>query len=87
MGIYVKNARMPKACKWCEYTSCEKRIRSWHIERADDCPLIEVPEPHGRLIDADILAKNMREGQQTSKVKIWGILTKMSPTVIEAEGK
>ena len=28
-------------------------------ERREDCPLVEVPEPHGRLIDADAMFKDI----------------------------
>ena len=28
--------------------------------RHSDCPLIEVPEPHGRLIDADALVEDLK---------------------------
>lgn len=48
-----------------------------------DTPAVCIPEPHGRLIDADLLAKEMRKGQQTSKAKVWALLTKYAPTVIE----
>ena len=34
-----------------------------------------------RLIDADALAGKMREGQQTSKMKVWSLLINYAPTV------
>ncbi len=51
----------------------------WHEQlhnRADDCPLIEIP-PHGRLIDADVFEEMLNsEG---------GVELKNVPTVIESE--
>ena len=39
--------------------------------RPSDCPLIEVPEPHGRLIDADdALIWFVCEGQRSKRYKI-----------------
>jgi hypothetical protein len=45
----------------------EQKIEgSGHLEkdgkgRHKDCPLVEVPEPHGRLIDADILMRDINK--------------------------
>ena len=35
-------------------------INNWYEAKHKDCPLVEIPTPHGRLIDADELKKNMR---------------------------
>lgn len=35
--------------------------------RPDWCPLVEVPTPHGRLIDADAYHKEIRERYQSAK--------------------
>jgi hypothetical protein len=69
MSVLVKGMEMPKSCGdclignslccslmpgvpalWKEYTIAVKENR-----RHSDCPLIEVPEPHGRLGDLDKL--------------------------------
>lgn len=71
MGVYVKDVTAPKNCTGCiavhYYVSmvgdagmlCEVTGLSmddyYSGGRPDWCPLIEVPEPHGRLIDADKL--------------------------------
>lgn len=56
----------PKSCYDCPledaYDGYNCRINqkpyNWGLkERPQDCPLIEVPEPHGRLVDADALLK------------------------------
>lgn len=69
MAIYIKGMEMPKDCQYCpcckwkhngdgilgclaknnyftEMELCHEGKPSW-------CPLTEIPEPHGRLIDAD----------------------------------
>ena len=45
--------------------------------RPDWCPLIEIPTPHGRLIDADKLL--VEHGLKLTE--------EFAPTVIEAEGR
>lgn len=51
MGVYIKGMDMPKNCGECFVGN--RAICSKH------CPLTEVPEPHGRLIDADALADDL----------------------------
>lgn len=48
--------------------------------RHPECPLVEVPEPHGRLIDADAL-EAVAEFYETE------LELRKAPIVIEAEGK
>ena len=55
MGVFIKGMDMPRVCAQCfmdppcmEALSGE--IRIWE-ERHPDCPLVEVKEPHGDLVD------------------------------------
>ena len=59
MSVLIKGMEMPKRCGGCPLRGvCKQRI---YIEyRPKDCPLIEVPTPHGRLIDADELEKGFK---------------------------
>lgn len=58
------------------------------LGKPDDCPLVEVPEPHGRLVDADFMkelgakciAKRCDDGVLLALGRIDDL-----PTVIEAE--
>lgn len=43
---------------WYESTLCPADIKDG---RHDDCPLVEVETPHGRLIDADEMLRWMRD--------------------------
>lgn len=69
MSILIRGMEMPKSCWDCEVGGAKQRhatcpfysMEYWEQENyqdkiADGCPLIEIP-PHGRLIDADALAK------------------------------
>lgn len=51
MGVYVKGMNMPQSCITCRM-ECIVRLHD-STKRSKDCPLVEVPTPHGRLIDAD----------------------------------
>ena len=60
--------------------------------RPDWCPLVEVPTPHGRLIDADALIAQMEADEKQMEEPIAKMFTyaaindvRHAPTVIEAE--
>ena len=67
MSILIRDIPMPNNCEECQFNRldptgeillCDLTLFavSWaEKERPFDCPLIEVPTPHGRLIDADAL--------------------------------
>lgn len=56
MGVYVKGMKMPKDHLSCPFRGAitEMCIASekWCNGFNEDCPLVEVKEPHGSLIDA-----------------------------------
>ena len=52
----------------------------WKYEK---CPLVEVPTPHGRLIDADAL--DYKLGASDRDIYVRCTLEEDAPTVIEAE--
>lgn len=69
MAILIEGMEMPKSCWDCYFQDCGNCLLNSHKavdknivkDRIDeDCPLIEVPEPHGRLIDADALVEDMK---------------------------
>lgn len=69
--------------------------------RHSDCPFVEVPEPHGRLIDKDRLKREMLWNFAGEKIPLYDCdnnpvdfhvkdveaTINSQPTVIEAEGK
>jgi len=66
MGVYIKGMEMPKNCEecqcsywtegvhhdYCQAVGYDTEIHYGEKDRPQWCPLIEVPEPHGDLIDA-----------------------------------
>lgn len=98
MAIYIKGMDVPKGCeecpffhrsdygyKICNFPSKERRIYYGETKRQDFCPLTEVPEPHGRLIDADKAVKDYHEygiSHMYDAVDLADIMAD-SPTVIE----
>ena len=110
MSILIKGMKMPKCCVKCEWHeyyggdydwvhACRRTgtmsIENAETERANDCPLVEIPE-HGRLIDADAYCEDLLEEAH----RVWGLLKpetierinrtvddlKNYPAVVEAEG-
>lgn len=70
MSVLVKGIEMPKNCADCllEYTydgyNCRivEKAASWGLEgRPSWCPLVELPTPHGDLIDAEKLIEAFKE--------------------------
>lgn len=55
MSILIKGVDMPKNCVLCFYRDNFHNYCPYESNKERDCPLIEVPTPHGRLIDADAL--------------------------------
>ena len=67
--ILIRGMEMPKSCADCfledPYDGYNCRIipksANWGLgERPSWCPLVEVPTPHGRLIDADALETDLK---------------------------
>lgn len=98
MGIYVKYMEMPEGCVTCylKHDCCDfkQQISSGNIikyidKRLDTCPLIEVTEPHGRLIDEaevrvimhQVCARSIRTYAATE------FAIRNMKAVIEAEGE
>ena len=101
MGVYIKGMEMPFTCLNCDFHKCAggvgdfcsltKRRQFRFKNRPKDCPLIEVPEPHGRLIDADALnytmlyKENWMSGTGVEAPAIWKKDIDNAPTIIEEE--
>lgn len=99
MTILIKGMDMPKTCFMCKlsylqgerlycYVTKEEVLRG---KIAPDCPLIEVPTPHGRLIDADAFYELLDGGYDLdfdevpeTKRELLRMITD-APTFIEAE--
>ena len=71
MSVLVKNMKMPEKCPDCNFESehgfCLAKSPNFcgytdELVRPDWCPLVELPEKHGRLIDGDALVTEMTNG-------------------------
>lgn len=99
MSILIKGMDMPTGCYTCPIIYSEDGVFDfecpfnsyllWHDTedviryRPDSCPLVEVPTPHGRLIDADYLKKDRINISGTDFVLLVDVDN--AKTIIEAE--
>ena len=105
MSVLIRGMEMPESCSVCpcNYDNvCAvdykyPTFNEWRSKRPDWCPLVELPAQHGRLIDADALAKDVQTLQKyrfsledpdifvNRRLVMWFI--RDNQTIIEAEGK
>ena len=90
-SVIVKGMEMPKTCNDCglrDSFDCwitDSYIEARFSKRNEDCPLVEIPTPHGDLVDRNkLLAEYDRqhEGEAGKARKIM----EQAKAVIEAEG-
>ena len=75
MAIYIRDMEMPKYCAECHFDTFADDLHCCTIKqiptedywecRPPFCPMTEVSEPHGRLIDADELIEWAEEEERT----------------------
>ena len=108
MSVIVKGMRMPEKCGLCDLFHAESPMHCtvvkghktvgapYGMPRPEWCPLVELPEKHGRLIDADELFDKMRCSNWSVSFCHDGTFLNISEfadiirnieTVIEAEGE
>jgi hypothetical protein len=96
MGVYVRGMVMPETCACCDFLSgesipygdyvCECKEMSVDNEIVmegipDWCPLVEVPTPHGDLVDRDKVYQSFyTDNPQINDAVLY------AQTVIPAEG-
>ena len=66
MSIIIKGMDMPTSCWGCEiFSSCPtgslNECLKYVESRNPNCPLVEVPTPHGRLVEGDVVANMLRD--------------------------
>lgn len=84
MSILIKGMEMPEDCFSCPlkeegFCNITNAYAGRINERNRDCPLVELPEHHGRLVDADYLEKHAGEWLSTYN------LIDSAETIIDAE--
>jgi len=92
MSILIKGMKMPRDCEECRFSEVIDGLgcmvthylilRRHGQDKPKWCPLIEVPTPHGRLIDADVFDRHMK---RTPRYFSMCCDLEEQPTIIEAE--
>ena len=100
MSVLIKGMKMPERCEGClmyrhnaEYDYAYCCISSVNVlghgnARLNNCPLVEVPTPHGRLVDADETKEALRRAEALTRAFGYhNVIQTVSevPTIIEAE--
>ena len=99
MSVLIKGMDIPTCCADCDLHNpfskapyCRRLLRVIPLEgRLENCPLVKVPTPHGRLIDADIVLSQYNGSILTAQCDYAEGLRdavediKNAPTIIEAE--
>lgn len=100
MAVYIPGLHVPKSCVscwfnvdacYCARTKQEIDRDTYHRERMSKCPMKEVDEPHGDLIERDPIIKFIQDGINREGSESFGydgveILTEVqfAPAVIPA---
>lgn len=96
MSVLIKGYKMPESCNkcpcywnWGYYHECQVLKKTISLSgRREDCPLIEVPTPHGKLIDAGKIKYHFEANENTA-MEGYEFVTKGEidrvPTVVEKE--
>lgn len=90
MSVLIKGMEIPHSCASClwEFQNycylINDRVES--CDRDPKCPLVEVPTPHGRLIDADTITPILASWMSDEEELKWIIeRINYARTVIEEE--
>ena len=104
MSVIIKGMKMPTGCitcpcmsfgrddctMWCKWL--DEPLGEWSNRggkwRHPDCPMVEVPTPHGRLIDGEIAKEELRRAEALTRAFGYhNVIETISevPTIIEAE--
>lgn len=82
--LVIRGMEKPIDCHscWMRVYCFERGIGVWGCGKGKPCPLIPLPEGHGRLIDADAIMTNI--GEVPYKGAVRRVLMS-APTIIEAD--
>lgn len=98
MSVIVKGMTVPEHCGYCRFSYdgiCHALQRTKYGQdlkdgKLMDCPLVELPTSHGRLIDADKIVADTLDKHLSNHTADRGVYelchaVNTAPTVIEAE--
>lgn len=103
MSVLIKGINKPKDCGYCQFcieedvmfeTEFRCSITGIYMDEdhcfPDICPIVTLPEHHGRLIDADVVTNKYgkwytEEGLEEGFIGTIKDIINLVPTVIKAE--
>lgn len=103
-SVLIRGMEMPKNCKECMFADfddvdfdyelyCTANGKYADLDMYDhpmgwDCPLVEIPTPHGRLGDLDELKTAFPRCDNSMDIKVASVRATINhaPTIIDAEG-
>ena len=92
MSVLIKGMKMPEDCFSCPlkeegFCNITNAYAGEINERNSDCPLVEIPETHGRLIDADELKKtfDIVPAGRVTRASVRTTINHVA-TIVESEG-
>jgi hypothetical protein len=104
MSVLIKGMKMPENCLECKIKAWEERYNVYVCPfggilelsclangRRDECPLVELPEKHGRLVEFIDVATETNDDTGLEEINLGEALSaylkmREAPIVIEAEG-
>ena len=91
MSVIVKGMKMPDSCYHCKIAeNCGHYIANYIDRRHPECPLIALPDKHGRLVDADALIIDLMDrGVEGIQTDDWAEIQQTvmdALTIVESEG-
>lgn len=101
MSVLIKGIEMPEKCGSCDLFHAESPMHCtvvkghktvgapYGVPRPDWCPLVALPDTHGRLVDVDALIIDlMNRGLESVQTDDWAEIQQTvmeQPTIVEAE--
>lgn len=101
MSLFINSkVHLPSSCEKCPFNyadisvgiciAADKTIdtRTYGRKRHQDCPLVEIPTPHGRLIDDFKLLRALIKAFPNQSMNFYDTFERVideAPTIIEAE--
>ena len=83
MSILIKGMKKSQNCFTCPFKFLNANVFVG-CRLPKNCPLVEVPTPHGRLINADRLKRQVEGRSWKARDKFIELIDN-APTIIEAE--
>lgn len=99
MSVLVRGLQIPEDCFLCPcieyyhpgYVCWITGYQAHHNERPIGCPLVEVPTPHGRLLDADdvfhVLTSYYHHSTDFQREALKEALARVSTIIGEEDGE